>query len=750
MTAQTGVGQELRIDASRRHMLRRAAGVGLLMRNSVVLIVALVTLADPASTVLPEGKWLLLVAAVWSGYRIATRSHRSVWVGVDCCLVLAVCLGIPILVPDPGFHLSNSAPQAIAGTAVISFGVSVPARVSLAIALAVAGAYAWGSAGVVGWAGLPAVGALYYFALQWLTAALIRIMVLRVAGAVDEACAARRAAELDQEVADAVDEYEREQLALLHDTAASTLLMVGQGAAPSSSRLIAQAQRDLMLLDHSPWVAPPARVELVAALRDCATHLQTPVRFGGVGEVWLPGETGNRTVAAAREVLNNVDRHAQASLVTITVAPDSVLLVDNGTGFDPDAPRSGHGVSDSILDRMRRAGGAAIISSAVGGGTSVELRWPTASESRDVVPAGPDPDRLIERTQMRYGLALTGYAVANLAFAVPHAAVVYPGREITTVLGVLAAVAALMAVPGILRDRWQLATPAAAALAVVTVVQPLSLPADLVGGYAHWAQGAIGWCLLPLLLAVPTRRGAMVLIGYWVLGAVVEFACHPAASVLVNIGLGTASILSVQLFALWFNGLIREASVDAQAETSRHQRVIARERVRQAVRAEYQRRYARLVDNVVVLLQELGESGRVTTDLQRRSRLESRRLRALFDQAATFDHPLMQRVRRLVDAAEATDVDVVIDLAGELPPLRADDIEALVTPLTGLVRETYATARLVVAGTPHEVSVSIVCDGIGAQSPTVTELAREDEVEVVSTDDSVWLLVRRELPMVGV
>ncbi|WP_396910868.1 sensor histidine kinase [Mycolicibacterium sp.] len=749
MNARAHAESDLRIDASRRHVLRRAAGVGLLMRNSVAFVVAVVTLADPASAALPAGRWLLLATAVWSAYRMLTRSHGAAWTAADCALVLALCLGIPVLVPDPAFHLSNSAPQAIAGTAVVSFAVSVPPRVSLPITLGVAACYAWGSVGVVGWQHLSAVAALYYFALQWLTATLIRVMVLRVAGAVDEAGTARRAAELDRQVTDAVHEYEREQLALLHDTAASTLLMVGQGAAPASSRLVAQARRDLQLLEHGPWVAPPARLELVAVLRDCAAHLHTPVQFEGASQVWLPGDAGNRVAAAAREVLNNVDRHAQATLLTITVAPDSVLFVDNGIGFDPDAPRTGHGITDSILARMRRAGGRATIRSTVGVGSSTELSW---SDPDTVASAPPqaDPDRLIERTRVRYGLALTVYAIANLAFAVPQAASVQGGGWTNTVLGVVAGIAVLAAVPGILQNRWRWARPAAPVLLVVTVVQPALLPAELVGGYAHWAQGAIGWCVLPLLLAVPTRRGAAVLIGYWVLGGIVEFVCHPVASVLVNIGLGTASILSVQLFALWFNGLVREASVDAQDEAVRHQRLIAAERVRQALRAEYQRRYARLVDNVVVLLQELGESGRVTEDLQRRSRLESRRLRALFDQAATFDHPLMQRVRRLVDDAEAGDVDVVIDLAGELPPLTDEDIESLVAPLTELVRETHSAARLVVTGAPDEVSLSIVCDGIGPGSPLVGRLARTEAVDVVSADDSLWVLVRRALPLVGV
>lgn len=740
--AGNGAG-ELRIDASRRQMIARAASVGLLMRNSVALIAALVTLVDPASLALPAGKWLLVLSAVWATYRIATRSCHRAYTAIDWVFVLGVCAAIPVLVPDPQFHLVNSAPQAIAGTAVISFAVSVRLPASLLITLTVAATYAWGSAGVVGWHHIAGIAALYYFALQWLTAALIRVMVLRVSSAVDDASAARRAAEIDGEVNDAVHEYEREQLALLHDTAASTLLVVGQGVAPSRERLAAQVQRDLNMLGGTPGAAPPDRMELVSVLRDGAAHLATPVTFDGLHQVWVVGDIGDRVVAAAREIMNNVDRHAHASLLRVSVAPQSVRFVDNGVGFDPGAPRTGHGVTDSILERMRRAGGAATLTSVHGVGTTVELSWRPTSQTRDVVPTSSDTDRFIERIRTRYGLALTAFAVANLAFAVLQAGA---AGSVNAGLGILAGLAVAAAIPGILADRWQPAKWAAVALIAVAIVQPVLLPAELVGGYAHWTQSTVGWCVLPLLLALPMRRGAGVLVAYWVLGAIVEFACRPDTAVLVNIGLGTASILSVQLFALKFHDLVREAAVAAQAETGRHQRVIARERVSQALRAEYQRRYARLVDNVTELLRELSESGTVSESLQRRSRVELRRLRALFDQAATFEHPLMQQVRRIVEAAEVSGVDVTVDLAGELPLLTGQDISELLSPLSLMVSNTAATARLVVTGTPDVVSVSLVCDGIDPDAPLVGELEREGRVKIITSGRTVWMMARHALP----
>jgi len=364
-----------------------------------------------------------------------------------------------------------------------------------------------------------------------------------------------------------------------------------------------------------------------------------------------------------------------------------------------------------------------------------------------------DPERLIERIRGRYGLALTAYALANLAFAVPQAAMTAGDARTHAVLGGVAAVSALAAVPGIRHSRWHAAWAATVALMVVTIVQPALLPGELVGGYAHWAQSAIGWCVLPLVLGLPTRTGAAVLVLYWVVGAAVEIIRNPSTSVLVNIGLGSASILGVQLFALMFNGLMRDAAAHAQAETQARQRIVTRDRVTQALRGEYQRRYAKLVANVVPLLESLSRGAAVDDGLQHRARAESRRLRALFDQATTFDHPLMQRLRPLIDAAESRHVDVVVDPAGELPELAEDEIDSLTEPLAPIFEAAVTSARLVVTSTPEEVSVSIVCDTTST-TPVLSAGSSgrggdHVDVDVVTSDDTVWCLIRHRLPARG-
>ena len=99
-----------------------------------------------------------------------------------------------------------------------------------------------------------------------------------------------------------------------------------------------------------------------------------------VGDVALE-ETLRPVVLATREAVVNAAKHAQTQRVDVyaEVTADSVevFVRDRGVGFDPDAIAADrHGVRDSIIDRMRRHGGAAQIRSESDGGTEVRLQMP--------------------------------------------------------------------------------------------------------------------------------------------------------------------------------------------------------------------------------------------------------------------------------------------------------------------------------------------------------------------------------------
>ncbi|HEY3957538.1 MAG TPA: GAF domain-containing protein [Streptosporangiaceae bacterium] len=90
----------------------------------------------------------------------------------------------------------------------------------------------------------------------------------------------------------------------------------------------------------------------------------------------IPGDIAGHLLAALREALSNVARHAQASQVAITidVGPELVLTVrDNGRGIGDTSRRSGLG---NLSDRAKELGGTLRIDPDDGGGTLLDWRIP--------------------------------------------------------------------------------------------------------------------------------------------------------------------------------------------------------------------------------------------------------------------------------------------------------------------------------------------------------------------------------------
>ncbi len=96
--------------------------------------------------------------------------------------------------------------------------------------------------------------------------------------------------------------------------------------------------------------------------------------------VRTPVAVAEQLARITREAVANAVRHAEAERVRVSLRSDGGDLVlrirDDGTGFDPAAPRgSGHGL-ESLRDRARLIGATLRIDSAPGSGTSVEARLP--------------------------------------------------------------------------------------------------------------------------------------------------------------------------------------------------------------------------------------------------------------------------------------------------------------------------------------------------------------------------------------
>ena len=180
----------------------------------------------------------------------------------------------------------------------------------------------------------------------------------------------------------AVRAEERELANSLHDTAATTLLMVGTGQVPvGASWLAPQARRDLARLRSSASGHRPERADLVALLRGGLDAGHLTVELDAPRTLPLPFDVASAITGAVGEALNNVRRHAVTDRALVRLHGDEsalrVEISDNGRGFaaGDGAPASRRGLRESVHGRMEHVGDAATVISDEGAGTVVRLEW---------------------------------------------------------------------------------------------------------------------------------------------------------------------------------------------------------------------------------------------------------------------------------------------------------------------------------------------------------------------------------------
>jgi signal transduction histidine kinase len=120
---------------------------------------------------------------------------------------------------------------------------------------------------------------------------------------------------------------------------------------------------------------------LASVLQAAAAEVEATA--GGSVEVVAVGdcpldERGGAVVGAAREAMLNASKFAgQAPVSVYAELSDErieVFVRDRGAGFDPAVvPPARRGVRESIVGRMRRAGGGAAVRTLPGGGTEVQI-----------------------------------------------------------------------------------------------------------------------------------------------------------------------------------------------------------------------------------------------------------------------------------------------------------------------------------------------------------------------------------------
>jgi signal transduction histidine kinase/phage shock protein PspC (stress-responsive transcriptional regulator) len=222
------------------------------------------------------------------------------------------------------------------------------------------------------------------------------LAVLAGAGVVLAPWGVRLWRDLDAERAARVRDAERADIAAhLHDSVLQTLALIQRHSDdPAQVVRLARAQeRDLRGWLYGPR-APVAGDTLAGQVRALAADVEdlhgVAVDVVVVGDRPADARTG-ALASALREAVVNAVRHAGAPVqVYVEAGPDGVeaFVRDRGPGFDLGrVPPDRLGVRESVIGRMERAGGTAVVRSAPDEGTEVRLALPDVAGLAPAAPA---------------------------------------------------------------------------------------------------------------------------------------------------------------------------------------------------------------------------------------------------------------------------------------------------------------------------------------------------------------------------
>ncbi|WP_367127613.1 ATP-binding protein [Saccharothrix sp. HUAS TT1] len=348
------------VEAGVRAAVGRFAGP---VRGVGVVLLSAFGVCSVSDEALPVGFALLGLMVVGA---VADFFDRRVALGFAVVRVVAVCAAQGVLGGESGLWALN-----VLTTTAITLQWEWRPAVAAPVTAALLGVQVWAA----GFDGAVVLRVL----LECSLARLAHVVVRRSTWRVDEQRVRQAEVERAEVLAAERRAREREYLALLHDTASATFLVVAtQGSAVDAGAVAGFARRDLELLTRARE-SGDSLVDVGTSLREVADRSPVEVTTR-TSTTPVPAPVALALVRAVREALLNVERHAGTARAEVAVVPAGdgvvVTVVDRGRGFDPDRV-SGHrrGISGSIVARMADAGGSAAVTSGAGG-TVVRLAWP--------------------------------------------------------------------------------------------------------------------------------------------------------------------------------------------------------------------------------------------------------------------------------------------------------------------------------------------------------------------------------------
>lgn len=609
---------------------------------------------------------------------------------------------------------------------------------------------------------LTALANLGQTLLVGLVLGFVGAVVLRLSRSADVAAQGRRAAARQAAAAHGEQSARSQAAALVHDEVLSVLGLAASLVGVDRGRLASQAGRALEALSGitetaSPTepievvlggvvrgVDPAARVEVRGAGDNLARSpngagaarpsvpspsavsmaASAPAEPAAPAELGMPVPTVHVPLpvvrafgSALRQALENSVRHAgETASRTVEVVHDGrslrVTVIDDGRGFDPRRVAPDRlGLRVSVVRAMRDIGGDALVRSAPGVGTRIELWWPTVPTGRarphrgTEVGWGGEADPPL----VRYGAGalVAAFAASQVLLAMLAMPTARWWWAPPVVLGVLLLAVGVLLGPFVERlTTWRAATVVGlVGLAVLIGVAgaPFGVGELWFASAGAFVLAALAFRQRPLIAAL---GGVLISLMLVAAGLVHEAPALLVSAVTVRpLGVTTLSVgLAATVFAL----LRRTAAADEAAVAESAQTAWE-----QSARAELELRGREVLELVGGTLQVIAGDEPLTDEVRERARVLEGLLRDRIRAGRLAAEPLLGAAMR----ARLRGVDVVLldDLTGDLPP-QIDLDAVLAAAAAALEQARYrATVRLLPPG--RQAVCSLVIDGTPIRTP---------------------------------
>jgi hypothetical protein len=249
----------------------------------------------------------------------------------------------------------------------------------------------------------------------------------------------------------------------------------------------------------------------------------------------------------------------------------------------------------------------------------------------------------------------------------------------------------------------------------------------------NWYFDVIGWLGVLLLFDRPLSWFCAFLAGYALVTAAPAVVAGTADRAgLLSLAITAASVGGFQTCAAAATRALRWVAGEAAAAAAAAERTRTAEAVAARLHADGQRRYRELATTAGPLLRGLAEGtlDPADPDVQRRCAIEAARMRRLFAENDDHADHLLHELHAVIDFAERRGVEVHLITHGSPGELPREVRRALTDAPIRALSTARGTARVVVAGTPAGVSVSVLaeCDadveeGIHREGVRVTVLS---------------------------